>query len=876
MDGKHNPSAPPISAREIDALGRRAAGAEHECDRLAARVAALEASTSWRLTAPLRAVGMAGSVARSLTAAGGGWLAGIPSMLRSSGRSKDGALPINSGASSVEAVTPPSLLPRRILMVAELSIPQCLRYRVRQKADALEAMGYPVTILSWRDAALCRKALFAHGCVIFYRTPAVRQVTDIAREAHAAGMKTFFEIDDLVFDVDEYARNSNLRSLPRKERRNLLRGAELYRDMLRHVDCAIASTQLIADRFAKLGAKAGHVLHNALDPMHLAAAARSYPKPETDEVTIAYGSGTDTHDADFAVAAGPLARVMEENPKVRLLLAGPLRLPEPLAPLHQRITRIPLLPVDDYMACLARCDISLAPLEPGLFNDAKSNIKFLEASVLGLPSVCSPAAEFVRVIRGGENGYLASDNNEWREKLSRLVTDAPLRRRMGDAAKADVLRDYNPSKLTQRQLEPLLLSAFPSSEARSPEGLNVLVVNVHFAPESFGGATIVAEQLSAELSRQPDTTVTIFTGTRSAAIPRDALHRYMWRGIPVYATRLPSPGEFPDDHENHRATAAFSDVLDIIQPDVIHFHCVQMLSADLIKVAQRRGLPHVVTLHDAWWICERQFMITGEGNYCGQRGVDPLKCVGCTPDAGFTLRRFRRLWDVLAGASHLLTPSAFFRDLHVQTGVDPARISVSKNGVLPAKAPKFARGKSENFNRPAFAFLGGRGIHKGYFWLQEILKDVEEDNYRLKIADLGMIHGGRSVDPAEWKIAGTLEITHPYNQETIDEYFADIDVLLFPSLWKESFGLTVREALLRDIWVISTDCGGPVEDIIEGVNGTIVPMGDTEAFRGAIRAVLRQPRRFLGQTNPRKDMIRTFAEQAQETRIFLRAAARPS
>ena len=52
-----------------------------------------------------------------------------------------------------------------------------------------------------------------------------------------------------------------------------------------------------------------------------------------------------------------------------------------------------------------------------------------------------------------------------------------------------------------------------------------------------------------------------------------------------------------------------------------------------------------------------------------------------------------------------------------------------------------------------------------------------------------------------------------YRQDEMDAFFSAIDVLLFPSQWKESFGLTVREALARDVWVIATDCGGPAEAI---------------------------------------------------------------
>jgi O-antigen biosynthesis protein len=79
------------------------------------------------------------------------------------------------------------------------------------------------------------------------------------------------------------------------------------------------------------------------------------------------------------------------------------------------------------------------------------------------------------------------------------------------------------------------------------------------------------------------------------------------------------------------------------------------------------------------------------------------------------------------------------------------------------------------------------------------------------------------------------EIVPAYTQSNIDGFFASIDVLLFPTQWKESFGLTVREALARNVWVIATDAGGVIEDIKPGQNGCIVAFGDTgEGLKQAV------------------------------------------
>ncbi|MEO3973393.1 glycosyltransferase [Streptomyces sp. CAU 1734] len=65
----------------------------------------------------------------------------------------------------------------------------------------------------------------------------------------------------------------------------------------------------------------------------------------------------------------------------------------------------------------------------------------------------------------------------------------------------------------------------------------------------------------------------------------------------------------------------------------------------------------------------------------------------------------------------------------------------------------------------------------------------------------------------------------------------------------ESFGMTLVEAMRCGLPVVSTDCDyGPREIIKDGVDGLLVPVGDTEAIAGAIRGLIDDParRRALG------------------------------
>ncbi|MBM7115646.1 glycosyltransferase [Archangium primigenium] len=760
-------------------------------------------------------------------------------------------------------------LGRRVLLIAELSLPQCKRYRVDQKAELLQSLGHEVTVLPWGDTAACRAALQLHGLVIFYRTPALPPVVGLIEEAKRLGLSLFFEVDDLVFDVEAYQANGNLKTLPPEESAQVLNGARLYREALRQCDRAIASTATLAECMRKVVGGDLHLLENGLDQRLLALAAeleRRPPAVDPHTVTIGYGSGSRAHDADFLVAADALLEVMERYPQVRLALHGFLTPPPAFERFAERIFRIPFLRVEDYLRALASWQISLAPLEPTVFNDAKSNIKYLEASLFKVPTVASGARPFREVISQGQDGVIAHSRAEWVAALSRLVEDAQARRQMGEAAHRNVLARYHPDTLAARSLRPVL-AELPTP---SPDALKVLSVNLLFAPLSFGGATIVAEQLATRLQREA-CEVTIFTGIWKSELSAYDVVRYEAEGLPVIAVQVPHGGPRALDHENARMRELFAQALRAVRPDVVHFHSIQKLSASLASACDEEGIPYVITLHDAWWLCEKQFMVRDDGVYCGQKRIDLRVCSKCVPDPAFASERTYALRRVLDNAAHLLAPSAFQRDLYVANGVAPERISVNKNGVLRPARPRPARSTRGG---PRIAYLGGRAVHKGYFWLQEILAGIPERDYTLVMTDIQLRLGSSSIHAAEWKVAGRVEIVPPYEQRGIDDFLGDIDVLVMPSLWKESFGMTVREALSRDIWVVTTEAGGVVEDIVEGVNGNVVPIGDTEGFRAALRALLRAPERLSGYRNPHREQVRDFDTQATELRGVLARAAR--
>src|SRR5262249_56498609 len=84
----------------------------------------------------------------------------------------------------------------------------------------------------------------------------------------------------------------------------------------------------------------------------------------------------------------------------------------------------------------------------------------------------------------------------------------------------------------------------------------------------------------------------------------------------------------------------------------------------------------------------------------------------------------------------------------------------------------------------------------------------------------------------------------PFAPEDAADGFARHDVLVVPSVMRESSSLITREGLLHGLPVVCTDSLGPEEVVDHGRNGMIVPSADPDALAKAMGRLI-EDRDFL-------------------------------
>ena len=102
---------------------------------------------------------------------------------------------------------------------------------------------------------------------------------------------------------------------------------------------------------------------------------------------------------------------------------------------------------------LSAIDIGVMPLPEDRWSKGKCGLKALQFMALGIPTVCSPVGVNSDIIQDGQNGFLAATEDEWVDKLSRLIRSYELRQRLGQAGRATVEHQYSAITQTPRVYE---------------------------------------------------------------------------------------------------------------------------------------------------------------------------------------------------------------------------------------------------------------------------------------------------------------------------------------------------------------------------------------------------------------------------------------
>lgn len=298
------------------------------------------------------------------------------------------------------------------------------------------------------------KAAKESDIVVFHRPEDARKL-ELARILKGLGKKIVMDNDDTYKDMGAVKLNTYFN----KERieRGLGDVNKIVDAFIIEADLITTTTEFLAEEYRKLN-KNVVVLPNCIDPFYFEEPLRN----ETDVVRIGItGSIGMSYDLDVL---SPIIKHYEHDKRVKIVFFS-LPANRDSNPISYKayeheynfldsvdVEWHPLVNADVYYDKInsLKLDIMLIPRADNYFNRCKSNLKFLEASMLEIPVIASGFAD-------GKSPYqvnpedqkhlvLINSETDWIPEIERLIKDKELRREIGKNAKEYVIENYDIAK----------------------------------------------------------------------------------------------------------------------------------------------------------------------------------------------------------------------------------------------------------------------------------------------------------------------------------------------------------------------------------------------------------------------------------------------
>ncbi len=347
-----------------------------------------------------------------------------------------------------------------ILFINGCYLPHPSRYRVMHQMEQLQAFGLTVDSVFY-DKVDVELIKYYRGFV-FFRCPITDMIDKFIEQAKYYNKPVIFDIDDLVIDKKYTDLIPHLKTMSKEERHLYDDGVERTRATLIKCDCAITTTNALADELKNYVSDV-FVNRNVASEKMVKYSERAILNNDKKEnkLVLGYFSGSITHNADFQLILPIISEIMGKYKDVFLKIVGELNIPEELESYKERILAVPFTDWRKLPELIASVDINLAPLEDNLFNAAKSENKWMEAALVKVPTIASEVGAFKEIIKHGKDGVLCSNSTEWLEMLEKLILDGNYRRIIGQEAYERVKK--NVTTYSGRGVTKYILSKLPKN-----------------------------------------------------------------------------------------------------------------------------------------------------------------------------------------------------------------------------------------------------------------------------------------------------------------------------------------------------------------------------------------------------------------------------
>jgi len=416
--------------------------------------------------------------------------------------------------------------------------------------------------------------------------------------------------------------------------------------------------------------------------------------------------------------------------------------------------------------------------------------------------------------------------------------------------------------------------------------MNILHYTIGLPPNRSGGLTKYATDLMKTQSDNGEVVTLLYPGDYTfLGLPKIRIDKDPdYNGIAVYqikdtsivpllyGIRNPSAISNAKRHLSIRALELF--YLEVL-PEVFHIHTLMGLPLELVTYLKEKKVKIVFTSHDYYGLCPKVNFINYKGEFCNTPGGK--QCAMCnlhSPGSVFlrlrnskvllkyktNLASFKKTEQVkkakilkeedptqskeleftallsyyqqlfeLVDSFHFNSTVA--KEVYEQflTPKQSVVIPISHDGIVDRRASKLFDGSLIRL-----AFIGSTAVYKGFPMLKDALCE-------LNVSDLSQwtlqVWGGPFRSDPEYDL---IKYMGKFTSADLAKVFSEVDLLIVPSICKETFSLVALEALSYGVPVMVSDNVG-AKDIVAKYNADFIFQPTKEALQLRLQHLLANP-----------------------------------
>lgn len=322
---------------------------------------------------------------------------------------------------------------------------------------------------------------------------------------------------------------------------------------------------------------------------------------------------------------------------------------------------------------------------------------------------------------------------------------------------------------------------------------------------------------------------------------------------------------FKDRYQANGVDKRFAEVLDAVQPDLVHVGHLNHLSTSLLREAESREIPIVYTLHDYWLMCPRgQFMQMfpqdSDNLWAVCDGQEDRKCAercyaryfsGASEEyeadiaywTDWVRRRMQHVREIAEMVDVFVAPARYLKERYHKAFGLPERKMVYLDYGFPHDR---LMGRSRTPNEPfTFGYIGTHIPAKGIHDLIQAFGRVHGDA-KLRIWGRPCGQETESLKKITKTLSSDVQAriewcTEYKNQEIVRDVFDQCDAIVVPSIWVENSPLVIHEAQQARVPVITANVGGMAEYVHHEVNGLLFEHRSVAALAEQMQRFVNDP-----------------------------------